>query len=127
MSNIGSSGSDLTSDNFDFTGGGESCGAVQTGDAKLARGDRTDQRWFNTSVFQRPSGRGDIGNNCNNAKFRMPGFNNHDWSLFKNFPVREGKTLQFRWELYNTFNHTQFMSVDTNPKFSTAGVGGGGG
>ena len=28
-------------DNFDFTGGGESCGVVQTGDAKLPRGDRT--------------------------------------------------------------------------------------
>ncbi len=121
LSDIGT-GSNLTSDNFDFSGGGESCGVIQTGDAKLVRGDRTDQRWFNTSVFQRPTGKGDLGNNCNNAKFRLPGFNNHDWSLFKNFPVREGKVLQLRWELYNTFNHTQYSTVDNNPKFNTAGV-----
>ena len=82
---------------------------------------RTYHRWFNTSVFQRPSGRGDIGNNCNNAKFRLPGFNNHDRSLFKNFPIREGKSFQLRWELYNTFNHTQFIAVNTTATFNAAG------
>src|SRR5205823_4252614 len=86
------------------------------------RSERTVDHWFNTSVFQRPSGRGDIGNNCNNAKFRLPGFNNFDWSLFKNFPIREAKTLQLRWELYNTFNHTQFSSVNTTAQFNPAGV-----
>jgi hypothetical protein len=79
-------------------------------------------RCFNTSVFQRPSGRGDIGNNCGNAKFRLPGFNNHDMSLFKNFPIREGKVLQLRWEIYNTFNHTQYSSVNTTATFNPQGV-----
>ena len=116
-SNVGLS----TTDGFDFTGGGESCGVVQTGSAKLPRGDRTDQGWFNTSVFQRPSGRGDIGNNCNNAKFTMPGFNNHDWSIFKSFPIREGKAFQLRWEFYNTFNHTQYMTVNTTATFNATG------
>ncbi len=95
---------------------------VQTGNAKLPRGERTDQRWFNTSVFQRPRGRGDIGNNCIGAYFLGPGFNNHDWSLFENFPVREGKILQLRWELYNALNHTQFSSVNTTAQFNPAGV-----
>src|SRR5262249_20191563 len=60
-----------TTDNFDFSGGGEVCGTgiVQTGSAVLSRDQRNIDRWFNTSVFARPSGRGDIGNNCNNAKF----------------------------------------------------------
>ena len=118
--------SDVTAaftDIFNFSGGGETCGnLVQTGNAVLSRDQRTVDRWFNTSVFQRPSGRGDIGNNCNNAKFVLPGFNNHDLSLFKNFPVREGKALQFRWELYNAFNHTQFNAVDNSAQFDARGV-----
>jgi hypothetical protein len=73
-------------------------------------------------VFQRPSGRGDIGNNCNNAKFTLPGFNNHDLSLFKTFPLKgERRTLQFRWETFNALNHTQFNAVGTTASFNPAG------
>jgi len=113
-----------TSDNFDFSGGGEVCGTgtVQNGSAVLPRDQRTVDRWFNTSVFQRPSGRGDIGNNCNNAKFTLPGFNNHDLSIFKDFPVGEGsRKFQFRWEMYNAFNHTQFNAVNTTATFDATG------
>jgi len=112
-----------TTNNQDFTGGGEVCGTgiVQTGNAVLPRAEETVGRWFNTSVFQRPSGVGDIGNNCNNGKFRGPGFNNHDLSIFKNFVVREGKEFQFRWEMYNAFNHTQFDAVDNAAQFNPAG------
>jgi hypothetical protein len=119
-----------TTDNFDFSGGGEVCGTgiVQTGPAALSRGERSIDRWFDTSVFRRPSGRGDLGNNCNNAKFIGPGFNNHDISVFKNFPVSEGKSFQLRWEMYNAFNHTQFggpnadQGVDNSAQFNPQGV-----
>ncbi len=114
-----------TSDNFDFSGGGEVCGTgiVQTGNATLARDQRGVDNWFNTSVFQRPSGRGDIGNNCNNAKFKMPGFNNHDLSLRKVFPVSGDKRyLEFKLETFNTFNHTQFSSIGTAALFNATGV-----
>ena len=109
-----------TSDGFDFVGGGESCGTVvQTGNAALPRDQRTIDHWFNTSVFKRPSGRGDIGNNCNNAKFTLPGFNKHDWSLFKKFNLKsEKRTLEFRWETFNTFNHTQFNAVGYHGRIS---------
>jgi hypothetical protein len=111
-----------TSDNFDFTGGGESCGVVQTGPAILPRGERGFNRWFDTSVFQRPSGRGDIGNNCQNYKFRGPGINNWDIAVFKNIPIGEGsKKFQFRWEMYNLFNHTQFDGVNNTARFNPAG------
>lgn len=71
-------------DGFDFSGGGEVCGTgiVQTGSAVLPRDQRTVDKVFNTSVFKRPSGRGDLGNNCDNAKFTLPGFNSHDLALF---------------------------------------------
>jgi hypothetical protein len=112
-----------TTDNFDFTGGGESCGTfVQTGNAVLARDQRTVDHWFDTSVFKRPIGRGDIGNNCNNAKFILPGFNNHDLSVFKNFRIAEGKTLIFKAESFNALNHTQFSTVGTTASFNPAGA-----
>jgi hypothetical protein len=119
-----------TTDNFDFTGGGEVCGTgiVQTGNAVLPRGERSVDRWFDTSVFRRPSGQGDVGNNCNNAKFVGPGFNNHDFSLFKNFRVAEKKEFTFRWEMYNALNHTQFggpnadQGVDNGAIFNPQGV-----
>ena len=48
--------------------------------------------------------------------------NSSDLSLFKNFPLKsETRMLQFRWEIYNVFNHTQFSGVDTTARFDTAG------
>jgi len=95
---------------------------VQTGNASLPRDQRSVNQWFNTSVFQRPSGRGDIGNNCNNGKFILPGFNNHDVSLFKTFPLKnEKRNIQFRWELYNALNHTQFNAVNMAAQFDPTG------
>jgi len=112
-------------DGFDFSGGGEVCGTgiVQTGNAVLPRDQRTVDKWFNTSVFKRPSGRGDLGNNCDNAKFTLPGFNSHDLALFKKFNLRsEKRTLEFRWETFNTFNHTQFNAVATAASFAADGT-----
>jgi hypothetical protein len=40
-----------------------------------------------------------------------PGQSNWDMSLSKTTKIREGKTLQFRSELYNTFNHPQFSNL----------------
>jgi hypothetical protein len=49
---------------------------------------------------------------------RGPGFWNFDTSLAKSFslPWKESQKLQFRWESYNAFNHTNFAdpSADIN-------------
>ena len=88
----------------------------------MPRDQRNVDAWFNTAVFQRPAGRGDIGNNCNNAKFIQPGFNNHDISVFKKFPLKNEKhTLEFRAEAFNAFNHTQFSTIGTTAQFNPAG------
>ena len=46
-----------------------------------------------------------------------PGRNNTDLALLKNFQLPwfagEHSTLQFRWESFNTFNHTQFQYANT--------------
>lgn len=116
-----------TTDNFDFTGGGERCGdadgpyPLQTGDANLSRGDRSIDRWFDTSVFKRPTGARDVGNNCDNNKVVLPGFHNHDLSIFKTFPMKKGQKMQFRWEIYNLFNSLSFNEVDTSAIFDVNG------
>jgi hypothetical protein len=116
-----------TTDSFDFTGGGERCGnnlgpyPTVTGDPTLSRGDRSIDRWFDTSVFRRPSGQGDVGNNCDNALVRLPGFHNHDISIFKNFPMKGSQKMQFRWEIYNLFDQLSFNEVDTSAIFDANG------
>ncbi len=72
-----------------------------------------------TAAFAAP-GVGDFGNAPRDV-FRGPGINNSDFTLFKNFPVREGMRFQFRWEMYNVFNHTQWAGVDNNARFDAAG------
>ena len=56
--------------------------------------------------------------------FRNPGIHNWDMALFKIVPLgsgAKGPQLQFRWEAYNVFNHTQYATVDTTARFNPAG------
>ncbi|HEV8130317.1 MAG TPA: carboxypeptidase regulatory-like domain-containing protein [Acidobacteriota bacterium] len=108
-----------TSDNADITGGGDGSRVVITGNPNLDSGNRGLLQWFNTSVIKRPA-QGDPGNAPKDV-FRGPGFNNWDFSLFKNIPVTEKGKLQLRWELYNAFNHTQFDGVDNAARFDASG------
>jgi hypothetical protein len=89
-----------------------------TGKASLSKGDRTFSRNFDTTVFRLPA-RGTIGT-AQNPLLRGPGVNNFDISLFKSFPIRERARLQFRAEMYNAFNHTQFSAFDTAARFDAA-------
>ncbi len=41
-----------------------------------------------------------------------PGINNTDLSLAKMTPLGEGKMLQFTFQFFNIFNHTQFLNPD---------------
>ena len=63
-------------------------------------------RQFNPAAFsQPPAGRlGDAGRNILNG----PAALNWDFSLFKNFNVGEGQTVQVRAEMFNMFNTPQF-------------------
>ncbi|MGH9658523.1 MAG: carboxypeptidase regulatory-like domain-containing protein [Bryobacteraceae bacterium] len=109
-----------TTDNADIVGGGDGARINVTGKAPLPHGERAFARWFNPTVFARPA-RGDAGNAPKDV-FRGPGINNWDISLFKSFPLAsEKRTLQFRSEFYNAFNHTQFSSVDSAARFDPAG------
>ncbi len=45
---------------------------------------------------------------------RNPSWNNHDISLFKNFPLGgdNSRYLQLRFEFFNVFNHAQFSGIN---------------
>ena len=45
---------------------------------------------------------------------RNPGINNHDLSVFKNFPIGSGgrRMLQLRVEMFNVLNHSQFSALN---------------
>jgi len=75
-------------------------------------GPRTAAQWFNVSAFQRitqdpNSPVEQFGNEGRNA-VEGPGYVNWDLSAFKNIRLTESKELQFRGELFNVLNHTNF-------------------
>lgn len=108
-----------TADGADTTGGGDSIRPNINGSPNLSSGDRSFTHWFDTSVFSRPA-KGEFGNAPRNP-VRGPGTHNWDMSFFKNFRMGGRAALQFRWEMYNVFNHPQGLAVDTTARFDAAG------
>jgi hypothetical protein len=45
--------------------------------------------------------------------FYGPGQDNYDMAVAKNLPLTESKSLLFRVEAFNVFNHTQFFGPQT--------------
>jgi hypothetical protein len=109
-----------TTDNADLVGGGDGVRVVVTDTVPLPRGERTFDRYFNTSAVARPA-RGSFGNAAPTL-FRGPGVNNWDMTFMKLIPVgSEQRFFRLRAEMYNIFNHTQFSGVDTTARFDPAG------
>jgi len=67
---------------------------------------------YNPAAFAAPRGLtfGDAGRNFLNNPHRI----NFDMSLLKNFKVNEGSNLEFRFEAFNVFNHTEFRIFNPN-------------
>ncbi len=89
-----------------------------TRNPNLPRGERTPERWFDTSAFQlQPFGQwGNSGRNILTA----PGQNVVDFSLFKNNFIGERFNVQIRAEFFNAFNHPNFetpQDVIDGPNF----------
>jgi hypothetical protein len=75
--------------------------------------------WFSTSSFAAPAN-GFFGN-AGNGIITGPGLVTFDMALYKDFRLTERQTIQFRGELFNIFNHTNFNSVQTT--FGTSNFG----
>ncbi|MGH9354214.1 MAG: hypothetical protein ACRD2G_18960, partial [Terriglobia bacterium] len=100
-------------------GGGDFSRCNLTGNLSLPKGKRTFYQFFNTSVIQPPTAT-NPGDAVPGA-LRGPGVNDWDLTLFKNIPLSERLSLQFRMETFNTWNHPQFNTVDTSADFNRAG------
>jgi carboxypeptidase family protein len=59
-------------------------------------------QWFNPAAFTNPAP-GTYGTTARNA-FVGPSFTTVDFSVFKNFAIKENYSLQFRAEIFNVFN-----------------------
>jgi hypothetical protein len=53
----------------------------------------------------------------------LPGINNFDFSIFKNFRLTEGWKLQFRTDFFNAFNHGQYIPGSPNAVIPIATTG----
>jgi hypothetical protein len=93
--------------------------ADQVGDPKA--GQMTFPFWFDPIAFT-PAADGNYGNS-KRAAFRLPGRNQTDLALSKNFyPM--SKRVQFRADFINAFNHTQWLGVDNACQTSFAACAG---
>jgi hypothetical protein len=75
--------------------------------------------YFNTALFT-PEKVGTLGDSSRRF-FGGPGWNNFDLSLTKDVRLTESKSLQFRAEFFNAWNHAQFGGpqgqINSNPTF----------
>lgn len=86
-----------------------------TGDPRLDPGRSRDElmaRYFDVSRFTLPA-LGSYGNAGRNLLIG-PGNYNLDFALFKKFAIAERMQVQFRWEMFNTFNHANLNNPRSN-------------
>ena len=88
---------------------------LSPGSLDLNHNPRNGQPFFNASLFSQnlPGTPG----SAKRRSFSGPGMDNYDMALLKSVRLTESKSLQFRFEAFNVFNHAQFFgpqSVDGN-------------
>ncbi|MBS1790025.1 MAG: carboxypeptidase regulatory-like domain-containing protein [Acidobacteria bacterium] len=82
--------------------------------------------WFNprgsngAAIFTQPAAGTFSSQNARGILYN-PGFQNHNFTLFKEFYLSENHRIQFRAEAYNWPNHPNLNGADTNPRSSTFG------
>jgi len=91
------------------------------GSAKLGGGERTLDKWFDTSKWVNTSTgrlvpRAETTYALRNfptlfSDVRVPGYQNWDISASKNFPIHEQVRLQFRFEMVNAFNRPWYTGL----------------
>jgi hypothetical protein len=95
---------------------------VEAGSLNLNHNPRNGQSYFNAGLFSE-NALGTPGN-ASRRYFHGPGMENFDIALLKSLRLTESKSLQFRLEAFNVFNHAQFFgpqAVDGNISSATFG------
>ena len=109
--------------------GNNNSGALQYGDRANVTGQPYGphmggkaqwlNHYFNPNAFA-PNPAGTFGNSGRNL-LQGPGINTADVALIKNWQFIERYGLQFRWEMFNAFNHPSFGLPNTDPSSSNFG------
>lgn len=90
-------------------------------DARIAESEKTLNRWFDTGAFSQPAQYtfGTVGRM--HPTLRADRVELIDFSLFKNFQIRERMSVQFRAESFNLANHV--ILGDPNTTFGNVNFG----
>jgi hypothetical protein len=78
----------------------------QLTDPNLPRGQRTPDRWFDTSAFALPAPF-TFGTAHRNSVIG-PGYASLDLAVAKGWSLQGGSRLEFRWEIFNALNRANF-------------------
>ena len=76
--------------------------------------------WFNPAAYGTPA-LYTFGNAGRNS-LRGPDYFTADWSISKNFKIRERTGLEFRWEVFNAFNRQNLALPNTAVDSSAGGL-----
>ncbi len=90
-----------------------SCGKAYSGSIGSRLGGSGAKTFFNTACFTVPSDFSYGNEPRTDGSIRTPGVDNWDMALFKNIPLTERATLNFRVEAFNLFNRVQFGAPNT--------------
>jgi len=112
-----------------LTGGLGGSRVIIVCDPNLPRSERTFDRQYKTECIRPPGPLTDakdtlyqgtgLGAGQEDARMGL-GYINHDLTLLKNFSLSHGRVLQVRAEMYNAFNTTQYLTVNTTATFDFA-------
>ena len=95
---------------------------VASGTLSINYNPRNGRSAFDTALFSLPA-LGQMGN-IRRRYFAGPGIENFDTALQKQLRLTESKSIQFRIEVFNTFNHSQFFGpVAVDGDISSASFG----
>jgi hypothetical protein len=109
-------------------GGGEHAflePGIKDGNISISHPNRNAfvNQFFNTAAFI-PVSQDPLGSygNAGRGLISGPGFSNTDFSVLKDFMIREPMRIQFRAEMFNVFNQVNFNNPDTQETDGTFGV-----
>jgi hypothetical protein len=98
-------------------GGGDRPNRLANGN--LAVGSRSIDHWFDLTAFAPPA-QFTFGNSARGILVG-PGQFNVDLGIQRKFPIREGKYISFRWEMFNAMNRANFSDPNSSIGNAVAG------
>jgi hypothetical protein len=91
----------------------------------IGAGRTLPDAYLNPAAFDYPrdaaGNRIHVEGNSGRGSIEQPGINNWDIGIFKNTRIGERFNAQFRWEMFNAWNHTQFGTANLSLASSNFG------